>query len=99
MAKKDLGTGAAGRLLSSDPAIRYETGSTVELQRPKLIGRSSMGGAPVADVAELPDDLLLDYAGDLARRLVTHDIRLHVMATNWQRQSRRLYGPIFRHLM
>jgi hypothetical protein len=49
--------------------------------------------------SELPDDQLLGRAGALERPLVTHDIRLHAMAEDWQRQSRSFFGLIFSHLL
>ena len=48
---------------------------------------------------QLTDDLLLERAGQLARPLVTHDIRLGNMAEDWQRQGRPFCGPIFGHLL
>jgi len=48
---------------------------------------------------QLTDDLLLERAGQLARPLVTHDIRLGSMAEDWQRQGRPFCGLIFGHLL
>jgi len=48
---------------------------------------------------QLPDDLLLQRASQLARPLVTHDIRFKAMAEDWQRQSRPFCGVIFGHLL
>ena len=45
----------------------------------------------------LPDDLLLERAGQLGRPLVTHDIRFHAMAETWQSQGRPFCGLIFGH--
>ena len=47
----------------------------------------------------LTDELLLDRARRLGRPLVTHDIRFHAMAEDWQRQGRPFHGLIFGHLM
>jgi hypothetical protein len=49
--------------------------------------------------ARLADHLLLQRASELGRPLVTHDIRLHAMANDWQRQDRAFFGLIFGHLM
>jgi hypothetical protein len=48
---------------------------------------------------QLSDDLLLEHASRLRRPLVTHDIRLHALAENWQRQRRPFCGVIFGHLL
>jgi Domain of unknown function (DUF5615) len=48
---------------------------------------------------QLADELLLERASQLGRPLVTHDIRLHAMAENWQIQGRPFCGLIFGHLM
>jgi hypothetical protein len=45
------------------------------------------------------DEVLLDHATQLARPLVTHDIRFHAMAENWQIQGRPFSGVIFGHPM
>jgi hypothetical protein len=47
----------------------------------------------------LTDELLLEHATRLARPIVTHDIRFHAMAEDWQRQARPFCGLIFGHLM
>jgi hypothetical protein len=50
-------------------------------------------------VARLSDELLLEHAGRLNRPLVTHDIRFHAMAENWQQQGRPFCGLVFAHQM
>lgn len=50
-------------------------------------------------MGQLPDDLLLEHAGRLGRPLMTHDIRFHALAENWQRTGRPFCGLIFGHLM
>jgi len=47
----------------------------------------------------LTDELLLEHASQLARPVVTHDIRFHAMAENWQHQGRPFCGLIFAHPM
>jgi hypothetical protein len=45
------------------------------------------------------DESLLEHAGRLGRPGVTHDIRFHAMAENWQRLGRPFCGLIFAHPM
>ena len=47
----------------------------------------------------LTDEQLLEHASQLGRPLMTHDIRFHAMAQNWQSQGRPFCGLIFGHLM
>lgn len=47
----------------------------------------------------LTDELLLERASQLSRPLVTHVIRFHAMAENWQHHSRPFCGLIFGHFM
>jgi hypothetical protein len=49
--------------------------------------------------ATLADDRLLECASQLRRPPVTHDIRLHALAENWQQTNRPFFGLIFGHLM
>jgi hypothetical protein len=50
-------------------------------------------------VERLSDALLLDHASQLNRTVVTHDIRFHAMAEQWQQQGRAFCGLIFAHPM
>jgi hypothetical protein len=43
------------------------------------------------------DELLLEHASRLSRPIVTHDIRFHALAENWQRQGRPFCGLILAH--
>ena len=47
----------------------------------------------------LADELLLDHASRLGRPVVTHDMRFHAMAENWQIHGRQFCGLIFAHPM
>jgi hypothetical protein len=52
------------------------------------------------DIADrLSDELLLLRASQLHRPLMTHDIRLHAMAEQWQCEGRPFFGLIFAHPM
>jgi hypothetical protein len=51
------------------------------------------------DADQLSDEMLLERASQLARPLVTHDIRFHAMAENWQALGRPFCGVIFGHLL
>jgi hypothetical protein len=48
---------------------------------------------------QLGDDLLLEHSSRLGRPIVSHDIRFHAMAENWQRLGRPFCGLIFAHPM
>jgi hypothetical protein len=48
---------------------------------------------------QLSDEQLLEHASKLGRPLVTHDIRFHALAQDWQAQGRPFCGLIFGHLM
>jgi hypothetical protein len=45
----------------------------------------------------LADEPLLERASRLGRPVVTHDIRFHAMAENWQHLGRPFCGLIFAH--
>jgi len=47
--------------------------------------------------ALLPDDRLLERAGELGRVLFTQDIRFRGLAEAWQRQGRPFAGLLFGH--
>ena len=53
--------------------------------------------AQEAGAQRFSDELLLEHARQLARPLVTHDIRFHAMAEEWQSQGRPFCGMIFGH--
>ncbi len=53
--------------------------------------------AQEAGTQRYADELLLMHASQLARPLVTHDIRFHAMAEEWQLQGRPFCGIIFGH--
>jgi hypothetical protein len=49
--------------------------------------------------AEEMDDVLLDRASQLARVIVTFDVRFKAMAENWQRSGRAFGGLVYAHPM
>jgi hypothetical protein len=52
----------------------------------------------IEDLAEaLPDDKLLQRAGELGRVMFTQDIRFKALSEQWQRQNRTFAGLLFGH--
>ncbi|HEY2881556.1 MAG TPA: DUF5615 family PIN-like protein [Pirellulales bacterium] len=47
--------------------------------------------------SRMADDELLDRAGQLARIVVTFDIRFRAMAHQWQSTGRKFFGLIYTH--
>jgi hypothetical protein len=69
-----------------------------------IVGQLRLRGVDVRTAQEdgvdrLSDELLLQHASQLNRPVITHDIRFHAMAENWQRQGRSFCGLIFAHPM